>query len=96
MILVISLVYALILLNSEKTAQFLQSITFADAKRTFTKDVLMRIDLSELAKNISKQDLQIQLDKLNEMYNFKLSLNLWKEFIEEMTPISSGQMAMFA
>jgi hypothetical protein len=88
--------YALILLNSEKTAQFLQSITFADAKRTFTKDVLMRIDLSELAKNISKQDLQIQLDKLNEMYNFKLSLNLWKEFIEEMTPISSGQMAMFA
>jgi hypothetical protein len=88
-------VYALILLNSEKNVQFLQSITFSDAKRTFTKDVLMRIDLLELAKNITKKDLQIQLDKLNEMYNFNLSLNAWEVFLEEMAPISSGQMAMF-
>jgi hypothetical protein len=89
-------VYALILLNSEKNVQFLQSITFSDAKRTFTKDVLMRIDLLELAKNMTKKDLQIQLDKLNEMYNFNLSLNAWAMFLEEMAPISSGQIAMFA
>jgi len=89
-------VYALILLNSNTTAQFLQSVTFPDAKRTFTKDVLMRINLLELAKQIDKIDLQIELDTLNEKYKFKLTLDLWDSFINEMTPVNNGQMAMFA
>ncbi len=89
-------VYALILLNSNTTAQFLQSVTFPDAKRTFTKDVLMRINLLELAKQIDKIDLQIKLDTLNEKYKFKLTLDLWDSFINEMTPVNNGQMAMFA
>ncbi len=88
-------VYALILLNSALTKQFLQSITFADAKRTFTKDVLMRLDLVELAKLISKQDLQTELDRLNEMYKLHLTLALWPEFLQEMAPVYNGQIAMF-
>lgn len=89
-------VYALILLNSNTTVQFLQSVTFPDAKRTFTKDVLMRIDLLELAKQIDKTDLLTELEMLNEKYNFNLSLDLWDSFISEMTPVNNGQMAMFA
>ena len=88
-------VYALLLLNSGKTVKFLQSVTFPDAKRTFTKDGLMRIDLLELAKNIDKNDLQIQLDTLNEKYKFNLTLDLWGSFIDDMTPVHNGQMAMF-
>jgi hypothetical protein len=89
-------VYALILLNSNTTVQFLQSVTFPDAKRTFTKDVLMRIDLLELAKQIDKADLQTELETLNVKYNFNLTLDLWDSFINEMTPVNNGQMAMFA
>ncbi len=89
-------VYALILLNSNTTVQFLQSVTFTDAKRTFTKDVLMRIDLLELAKQIDKGDLQTELETLNVKYNFNLTLDLWDSFINEMTPVNNGQMAMFA
>jgi hypothetical protein len=89
-------VYSLILLNSEPTMQFLQSVTFADAKRTFTKDVLMRIDLLELAKHINETDLQSELEMLNEKYKLNLTLNLWDSFIKAMTPISNGQIAMFA
>ncbi len=88
-------VYSLILLNSETTMQFLQSITFPDAKRTFTKDVLMRIDLWELAQTIDKSELQKELNYINETYHFNLSLNSWDEFINEMTPIQSGQMELF-
>ncbi|MFN8259669.1 MAG: hypothetical protein U0X41_01895 [Chitinophagales bacterium] len=88
-------VYALILLNSNMTVQFLQSVTFPDAKRTFTKDVLMRIDLLELAKQIDKADLQTELEILNEKYQFNLTLDLWDSFINEMTPVNNGQMAMF-
>lgn len=89
-------VYSLILLNSDTTMQFLQSVTFADAKRTFTKDVLMRIDLLELAKNISKTKLQTELEMLNEKYKLNLTLNLWDSFINAMTPINNAQIAMFA
>lgn len=88
--------YALILLNSDTTVQFLQSVTFSDAKRTFTKDVLMRIDLLELAKQINKTQLQTELEMLNEKYKLNLTLNLWDRFIHEMTPINNGQIAMFA
>ncbi len=89
-------VYSLILLNSDTTVQFLQSITFPDAKRTFTKDVLMRIDLLELAKQISKTQLQFELETLNEKYKLNLTLNLWDNFINEMTPVNNGQITMFA
>lgn len=88
-------VYALILLNSDTTMQFLKSVTFADAKRTFTKDVLMRIDLFELARTIKKQDLQIELNQLNEKYNISLTLDLWDNFLIEMIPVNDGQITMF-
>ena len=88
-------VYALILLNSDTTMQFLKSVTFADAKRTFTKDILMRIDLLELGKKINKQDLAKELHKLNVVYKLDLSLELWNSFIAEMTPIKEIQMTLF-
>lgn len=89
-------VYSLILLNSETTMQFLQSITFPDAKRTFTKDVLMRIDLWELAQTIDKSELKKELKFLNNKYSFNLTLDLWDNYVEEMTPIKSGQIKLFA
>lgn len=89
-------VYSLILLNSQTTMQFLKSITFADAKRTFTKDVLMRIDLLELSQIIDKSELQRELNYINETYNFNLTLDFWCDFIKEMTPIQSGQTELFA
>jgi hypothetical protein len=88
-------VYALILLNSDATMQFLKSVTFADAKRTFTKDVLMRIDLLELGNKINKQDLVKELNRLNEKYGIVLSLDLWDRFIDEMTPVKEKQMTLF-
>ena len=88
--------YSLILLNSNTTVQLLQSIIFSDAKRTFTKDILMRIDLLELAKRIDKTDLQAELEILNEKYKLNLTLNFWNSFIDEMTPIKNGQLEMFA
>ena len=89
-------VYSLILLNSDTTVQFLQSVTFPDAKRTFTKDVLMRIDLLELAKQIGKADLQTELKILNEKYKLNLTLALWDSFINEMRPVNNGQISIFA
>lgn len=89
-------VYSLILLNSKKAMQFLKSITFSDAKRTFTKDVLMRINLLELAENIAIDELKLELERLNQLYNLNITLNLWENYLSEMKPINSGQFEMFA
>lgn len=88
-------VYSLILLNADLTVQFLQSVTFADAKRTFTKDILMRIDLLELATTIERNYLETALQRLNEAYNFNLTLCLWDNFIEVMKPVNNGQIELF-
>lgn len=89
-------IYAFILLNFEQTTQFLQSVTFSDAKRIFTKDVLMRIDLLELAKNISIKELKYRLEILNKIHKLNLTLDLWDDFLKEMTPVESRQIELFA
>ena len=88
-------VYSFLLLNFTTTKQFLQSITFADAKRTFTKDVLMRIDLLKLAQTIEKNELQKELNYINKAYNFNLTLDFWCDFINEMISIESRQLELF-
>ena len=74
----------------------MQSVTFADAKRTFTKDVLMRIDLLELANIIDDNYIETELSRLNEMYNLSLNLSLLEYFIDEMKPANNQQIDLFA
>jgi hypothetical protein len=78
--------YTSILLNSEKTKKFLQSITFIDAKRTFTKDVLMRINLYELAIQFNQSTLQEQINLLNLSNNLEITLNKWHDFLNSLKP----------
>ena len=46
------------LLNSQVVKQFLRSVVFADAKRPYTKEVLMRINLARVASKMSLQMLR--------------------------------------
>ena len=78
--------YALILLNSDLTINFLKSITFSDAKRTFTKDILMRINLSELANSINKKELMTILSKINVEYKLNYTLDYCDDFKKSMIP----------
>ena len=43
-----------------------------------------------------KEEILIELEKLNELYNLKLNLNLWEDFTNQMRPANSGQLEMFA
>ena len=45
------------LLNHDITQKFLKSIVFLEAKRAFTKDILMRIDLLSLVRLMNFSDL---------------------------------------
>ncbi len=86
--------YTLILLNSDKSKEFLHAITFSDAKRTFTKDILMRIDILKLALQSSGLKIQEELDAINEQFSLNIKLDKWNEFIETMVPINSKQLTL--
>lgn len=60
-------VIVLTLLNSDVVTSFLKSITFIDAKRMITKDVLRRIDLLKTIKEI---DIDKAVIKANDMMKF--------------------------
>lgn len=87
--------YSIILLNSKMTEEFLKSITFSDAKRVFTKDLLMRLDLIKLASIIPQKEIGKQLIFLNDKYNLNINLSNWDNFIEEMTPMKEKQLTIF-
>ena len=88
-------VYAIILLNSKTTEAFLKSITFSDAKRVFTKDLLMRLDLLNLANLISRTEIEEQIIFLNDKYSLNINLSHWNSFIDEMTPKKEKQLSIF-
>jgi len=88
--------YTLIILNSEKTKALLQSITFSDAKRTFTKEILMRIDLYNLALHSSKINMQQELEKFNKTFKLKISFKKWNDYLSLMKPVAKHkQMKLF-
>lgn len=86
--------YTLVLLNSNKSKELLQAITFSDAKRTFTKDILMRIDILKLALQYSEVKMQSELDNLNKKFKLNIKLSKWGEFIKTMKPVISNQLTL--
>lgn len=88
-------VYAIILLNYSKTEDFLKSITFSDAKRVFTKDLLMRLDLINISKTITQKEIEEQIIYLNKKYSLGVQLSEWDSFINEITPKQEKQMTLF-
>lgn len=65
-----------LLLNKKITQDFIQSIAFQDAKRMITKDLLMRIDLIEVMK-------QTSFDELSKMKN--ISIEDWEKYKSNFT-----------
>jgi hypothetical protein len=88
-------IYSIILLNSKITEEFLRSITFSDAKRVFTKDLLMRLDLLKLAQVITRQEIDEQIIFLNNKYTLNVDFSKWAGFLEEMKPEKDKQMTIF-
>lgn len=88
-------VYTLILLNSSKTIKLLESITFSDAKRTFTKDTLMRVDLFKLSQKFDFEEVERRIEELNRTYSLNVSMNFWNNYLKVVKPIEQKQLQLF-
>ena len=73
-------VFTLIVLNHETTRHLLKVITFNDAKRVYTKDVLMRIDLTAIAQSMTFPQVVASCpDSLSDTIN----LEKWNQYQEQ-------------
>ena len=55
----------------------------------------MRLDLLNLAKVISRTEIEEQIVFLNDKYSLNINLSQWESFINEMTPKKEKQLTIF-
>lgn len=79
-------VYTLMLLNLPSVRQLLDAITFSDAKRPFTKEVLMRIDLAAVAQEIDLATLAATLQTLNPALPQAVDMRQWEAYLSLLMP----------
>ena len=70
----------LAILNSSYTQDLLRAITFTDAKRPYTKDALMRINLFKIAEHLGFEDGTKLLTHLPEDILQYMTLEKWDAF----------------
>ena len=78
----------MIYLHSKKVSNFLQSISFADSKRPYTKKILSRIDFSKIYSEISFSELKlIEMELGIKDY---LNKSMLKKFLKLISPIEQN------
>lgn len=85
------------ILNNERVQQLLAALTFLDAKRPYTKDILMRISIDKVAENISYNEIINQIKSLDKRILVNITEDKWKVFLGKMNKRNSEtkQLSLF-
>ena len=68
------------ILNSVHVQELLASIAFLDAKRPYTKDVLMRLDINQVACDMTYEEIVTFIKSLDEGMLVHISEKEWMRF----------------
>jgi hypothetical protein len=71
------------ILSEAKVYELLKSISFNDSKRPFTKEILMRIAIDEIAKELTYDFVKEKIDNLN-VNSFKLDYQTWELYFQTL------------
>lgn len=86
-------VFVWAILNSVHVQKLLASITFLDAKRPYTKDVLMRLDINQVASDMTYEEFVNQVAALDKKMLVHISEDGWKRFRSEDKNTDAGEKA---
>ncbi len=91
-------VFAWAILNCEHIQQLLATLTFLDAKRPYTKDVLMRLSIDKVAHDMTYDKIVNQIKLLNETMLVHVSRDAWINFCKQFAEKSreENQPSLFA
>lgn len=89
--------FALLVLNSEPVQKLLRSLTFLDAKRPYTKDILMRIDLFRVGEHLGFDNVWKLAGQFPESLLQLLTRDKWNEFLTSCEKIAqpNPQLSLF-
>jgi hypothetical protein len=79
------------LLNSQIVTRFLNSIVFTDAKRPYTKEILMRIDLARVSSLVTIEALNQFWQKVNYNPRFSVTTTDFEEFAQQLANKGESQ-----
>ncbi|MBI3951821.1 MAG: hypothetical protein HY314_15335 [Acidobacteria bacterium] len=71
--------------------QFLRSIVFADAKRPYAKDVLMRIDLNQASQQLSFEELRAGWTSIGYEPRIPVTASDFEEYKQHLSIVRRGQ-----
>jgi hypothetical protein len=83
------------ILNSEHIQQLLHTITFLDAKRPYTKEILMRLSVDKVAGDMTYDEITEQIKSLNETMLVNLNEDKWIVFREHFNKREANQTSLF-
>jgi len=90
-------VFALLTLNSDTVQTLLSSLAFSDAKRPYTKDVLMRVNICQVGESIGFQKILDLASQLPQEIHDTLVKEKWNEFLKSGDKVSEpvSQVSLF-
>ncbi len=71
------------ILSDAKVHELLKSISFEDSKRPFTKEILMRIAIDELAKDFDFDFIKKKIDVLN-LNSYEMDFQAWELYLQSL------------
>ena len=79
------------ILNNPTVQRFLQSIVFTDAKRPYTKEVLMRIDLQQAVDRLSLQEIRVFWKNIGYKPKVPVRESDFEEYKQRLSVTGKGQ-----
>ncbi|MBI5056756.1 MAG: N-6 DNA methylase [Nitrospirae bacterium] len=92
-------VFVWAVLNSAHVQELLASITFLDAKRPYTKDVLMRLDINQVACDMTYEEIAARIESLDKTMLVNVNEDKWITFREQFADVKDkegNQPSLFA
>lgn len=68
------------ILNNEHIQQLLSTLTFLDAKRPYTKDILMRLTIDKVARDMTYDEIVTQIKSLDKTMLVNVNEDIWNTF----------------
>ena len=90
-------VFVWVILNSDHVQKLLSTIRFLDAKRPYTKDLLMRISIDKIAKDMTYDEILNKIISLNDKLLVHVNNEKWNLFLENINKENSigKQLSLF-
>ena len=85
--------FTLAILINNRTQNLLKSLVFSDAKRPYTKDILMRIAIDKIAEDLGYNQVLDKIKEFNFQFSDEVSFSKWEAYISSFSKYKSAQLS---